>query len=76
MPPLYISEFVLEVESLTFKPDLDQFRETIGEIMQQFKKTLLEVDNLVPDKYFDAFTRFLKNKLILLLIKIIEALFF
>ncbi len=57
VPSLYITEFVLDTENLSFKPDLDQFREIIGEIMQQFKTTLLEVENLVPDKYFDPFTR-------------------
>jgi hypothetical protein len=57
IPPLYISEFVLDIDSLTFRPDLDQFREIISEIMQHFKETLLQVENLVPDKYFDAFTR-------------------
>ena len=62
LPPLYITEFVLDTESLSFKPDLEQFRETISEIMIQFKKTLLEVENLVPDKYFDAFTRPIINR--------------
>ena len=62
IPPLYIIEFVLEVENLTFNPDIDQFRDIIGEIMQKFKDTLLQVDNLVPDKYFDAFTRPIINK--------------
>lgn len=57
IPPLYKIEFVLTVENLVFKPDLDSFRDSIGEIMQQFKETLLQVENLVPDKYFDAFTR-------------------
>ena len=58
VPPLYITEFVLDIENLKFLPDLDTFREIISEIMQQFKETLLKVENLVPDKYFDAFTRF------------------
>ena len=62
LPSLYITEFVLELESLNFRPDLDQFREIIGEIMQRFKETLLQVDNLVPDKYFDAFTRPMINR--------------
>ena len=57
MPPLYKVEFILTPETLSFNPDLDQFRDSIGEIMQQFKETLLQVENLVPDKYFDAFTR-------------------
>ena len=57
IPPLYITEFVLDLDSLAFLPDLDNFRDIIGEIMQHFKETLLKVENLVPDKYFDAFTR-------------------
>ena len=57
LPSLYKVEFVLTPETLSFNPDLDQFRDSIGEIMQQFKETLLQVENLVPDKYFDAFTR-------------------
>ncbi len=58
IPPLYVTEFVLELESLTFRPDLELFREGITEIMQRFKETLLQVLNLVPDSYFDSFTRF------------------
>ena len=57
VPPLYITEFVLDVHTLTFNPDLDHFREIVSEIINKFKETLLKVDNLVPDKYFDAFTR-------------------
>lgn len=57
VPPLYITEFVLDVHTLTFNPDLDHFREVVSEIINKFKDTLLQVDNLVPDKYFDAFTR-------------------
>lgn len=62
IPPLYISEIVLEIDSLAFRPDLEQFRETVGEIIHQFKETLLQVDNLVPDKYFDPFTRPIINR--------------
>jgi dynein heavy chain len=62
LPPLYITEFVLNIETLTFRPDLDAFKETITEIMQHFKETLLQLDNLVPDKYFDPFTRPIINR--------------
>lgn len=57
VPPLYITEFVLDIEELNFRPDLDEYRDVIGDIMLEFKQTLLKVDNLVPDKYFDPFTR-------------------
>lgn len=59
MPPLYITEFVLDVDSLTFNPDLEEFKEIVSDIMREFKGTLLKVQNLVPDPYFDPFTRFL-----------------
>jgi dynein heavy chain len=62
VPPLYITEFVLDLDLVTFRPDLEQFKDTIGEIMQQFKNTLLQVENLVPDKYFDSFTRPIINR--------------
>lgn len=62
VPPLYITEFILEIDSLTFQPDLDRFRDSISEIMSQFKDTLLQVDNLVPDKFFDPFTRPIINR--------------
>ncbi len=62
LPPLYITEFVLNIESLTFKPDLETFRENITEIMQNFKETLLQLDNLVPDRYFEPFTKPIINR--------------
>ena len=62
LPPLYITEFVLHTETLTFRPDLEAFRENITEIMQHFKETLLQLENLVPDKYFDPFTRPIINR--------------
>ena len=52
VPPLYKTELILTLDDLVFSPDVDSFRDSIGEIMQQFKDTLLQVDNLVPDKYF------------------------
>ena len=61
VPPLYKTELVLTIETLSFQPDIDNFRDSIGEIMQQFKDTLLQVENLVPDKYFDAFTRLVRD---------------
>lgn len=62
VPPLYKTELILTLDNLVFSPDIDNFRDSIGEIMQQFKDTLLEVENLVPDKYFDAFTRPIINR--------------
>lgn len=62
LPPLYTTEFVLTTETLSFRPDLESFRENVTDIMQHFKETLLQLDNLVPDKYFDPFTRPIINR--------------
>lgn len=57
VPPLYISEFVLEPNQLLFKPDQDEFQDKLGEVIKRFQDCVLSVMNLVPDTYFDAFTR-------------------
>ncbi|XP_064645339.1 dynein axonemal heavy chain 6-like [Lineus longissimus] len=57
LPPLYISEFILEPMQLTFSPDEDEFHEGLQEVIKRFQEAVLSVENLVPDTYFDAFTR-------------------
>ncbi|KAL3884515.1 hypothetical protein ACJMK2_024650, partial [Sinanodonta woodiana] len=56
-PPLYITEFVLEPNQVLFEPDVEQFQEGISEVIKRFQDAVLSVQNLVPDTYFDAFTR-------------------
>ena len=58
LPPLYISEFVLEPNQLLFQPDEEEFQEGVGEVIKRFQDCVLSVMNLVPDTYFDAFTRY------------------
>lgn len=57
LPPLFISEFVLEPNQLLFQPDNDDFHEGLAEVIKRFQDSVLSVQNLVPDTYFDAFTR-------------------
>ena len=57
LPPLYITEFVLEPNQLLFSPDLDDFQDGLAEVIKRFQDAVLSVMNLVPDAYFDAFTR-------------------
>ena len=57
MPPLYITEFVLEPNQLSFTPDDEDFQEGLAQVIKEFQETVLQVENLVPDNYFDAFTR-------------------
>ncbi len=57
LPPLFISEFVLEPNQLLFSPDEDEFQEGLAEVIKKFQDCVLSVQNLVPDTYFDAFTR-------------------
>ena len=57
LPPLFITEFVLEPLQLTFAPDEEEFHDGLADVMKGFQDTVLRVQNLVPDNYFDAFTR-------------------
>ncbi len=57
LPPLYVTEFVVEPHQLLFNPDQDEFQTGLGDVMRHFQDTVLRVLNLVPDTYFDAFTR-------------------
>ncbi|XP_041356323.1 dynein heavy chain 6, axonemal-like isoform X2 [Gigantopelta aegis] len=57
LPPLYITEFILEPLQLLFSPDVDDFQDGIAEVIKRFQDAVLSVQNLVPDTYFDAFTR-------------------
>ncbi|XP_062576931.1 dynein axonemal heavy chain 6-like isoform X2 [Saccostrea cucullata] len=56
LPPLFITEFVLEPNQLLFAPDSDDFQEGLAEVIKKFQDAVLSVQNLVPDNYFDAFT--------------------
>ncbi|XP_066474528.1 dynein axonemal heavy chain 6 [Tiliqua scincoides] len=55
--PLFLAEIILEIHALLFEPTLDEFQDVMAEIVTQFQVTVLSVANLVPDRYFDAFTR-------------------
>lgn len=55
--PLFTIELLLEPFSLQFSPNNEDFHDGIGEIIGSFQDTALSVANLVPDPYFDAFTR-------------------
>lgn len=57
LPPMFITELMLETTQLTFQPDEEEFQDGVAEVIKQFQDTVLGVQNLVPDTYFDAFTR-------------------
>nr|KAF6328674.1 dynein axonemal heavy chain 6 [Pipistrellus kuhlii] len=62
--PMFLTELILTVESLLFEPSLDDFLSGISGAINQFQNSVLSVPNLVPDTYFDAFTRpYINNKL-------------
>ena len=54
LPLLYISEFILEPNQLLCSLDIEEFQEDIAEVI---KDAVLSVQNLVPDTYFDGFTK-------------------
>lgn len=55
--PLFTTELLMEPQALLFFPGLDDFEEGLGEVIKKFQDAVLSVMNLVPDSYFDAFTR-------------------
>ncbi|XP_054751474.2 dynein axonemal heavy chain 6-like isoform X1 [Lytechinus pictus] len=57
LAPLYLTEFVLEPLNILFSPNVDDYQDGIAETIKRFQECVLGVDNLVPDTYFDAFTR-------------------
>jgi hypothetical protein len=57
MNPLFITELLVEPRSLFFSPDLEDFQEGVHEVISHFQEAVLSVHNLVPDIYFQAFTR-------------------
>ncbi|XP_061490002.1 dynein axonemal heavy chain 6 isoform X2 [Rhineura floridana] len=55
--PMFLAELILEIHALLFEPSVDEFQDGMTDIVTQFQATVLSVANLVPDRYFDAFTR-------------------
>lgn len=62
---MFLVEFVLEPNQLMFAPDIDEFQDGVAEVVKRFQDAVLGVLNLVPDTYFDAFTRLLIFSLIM-----------
>jgi len=52
-----VTEFQLEPMRLQFYPNEDEFQEEISEIITAFQQTSMQNQNLVADRYFDAFTQ-------------------
>ncbi|XP_053317654.1 dynein axonemal heavy chain 6 [Spea bombifrons] len=62
--PMFLSEIAIDTQSLWFEPCVDDFQDSVAEVVSQFQGTVLSLANLVPDSYFDAFTRpTINNKL-------------
>ena len=61
LAPLYLTEFVLETINILFSPNVDDYQDGIAETIKRFQDCVLGVENLVPDTYFDAFTRFVNQ---------------
>ncbi|KAL3319655.1 Dynein heavy chain 6, axonemal [Cichlidogyrus casuarinus] len=55
--PLFLLEFVAEGLNIQPQPNETLFQEAMLEICNHFKDAITKLKNLVPDTYFDAFTR-------------------
>ncbi|XP_029289697.1 LOW QUALITY PROTEIN: dynein heavy chain 6, axonemal [Cottoperca gobio] len=54
--PLFISELMLDPNALTYKPSEENFQETVAEIIEWFKTTVMSVNSLRADPDFDSET--------------------
>ena len=61
-PALFITELHLENCQFEYRPTLAEFTADTSKVIAQFEETVLSVANLVPDPFFDAFTRPMINK--------------
>ena len=61
-PALFITELHLENCQFEYRPTLEEFTHDVSKVIAQFEETVLSVANLVPDPFFDAFTRPMINK--------------
>ncbi|KAJ8245285.1 hypothetical protein GJAV_G00269100 [Gymnothorax javanicus] len=55
--PMFVTELMLDTHALSYEPSLDHFQSCIADIIQSFQDTVLAVDPLVPDAYFNTFTQ-------------------
>ncbi|XP_041935143.1 dynein heavy chain 6, axonemal [Alosa sapidissima] len=62
LQPMFITELMLETHALCYEPSVDDFEICVAEIISSFQNTVLSVNTLVPDSYFDAFTEPMINK--------------
>ncbi|XP_076873752.1 dynein axonemal heavy chain 6 isoform X2 [Brachyhypopomus gauderio] len=62
--PMFITELVLDTHSLSFQPSIEDFQDCFTEIISRFLDTVLSLEPLVPESYFNAFTQpIINNKI-------------
>ena len=54
--PMFLSELRLELAQLRFCPSHDDYHKVIGGIVDKMQGTVLSIENLVQDDYFNPFT--------------------
>ncbi|KAG7458844.1 hypothetical protein MATL_G00224900 [Megalops atlanticus] len=55
--PMFVTKLMLETHALSFEPSVEDFQTCISDIVQRFQHTVLSLDPLAPDSYFNAFTQ-------------------
>ncbi|XP_035385934.1 dynein heavy chain 6, axonemal [Electrophorus electricus] len=55
--PMFITELMLDTQSLPFRPSIDDFQACFAEVISRFQRTVLSLEPLLPDSCFDAFTQ-------------------
>ena len=57
IPPLFLTELLMEPGALIFTPTKDQFLVGVSSLLTKLRSTSLSVEGLVGDENFDAFTQ-------------------
>ncbi|XP_023141924.2 dynein axonemal heavy chain 6 isoform X2 [Amphiprion ocellaris] len=55
--PVFMSELMLDTNSLTYKPSEEDFQETVAEIIRRFESIVMSVQTLTADPAFDSVTK-------------------
>ena len=58
LPPLFVTELLMEINGLYFTPNANHYLMGTEEIIRRIQDSTLSVKNLVTDDYFHSFTKY------------------
>lgn len=52
LPPMFITEFILDTVQLTFQPDEEEFQDKLAEVIKQFQVKMLLFKCIREPKFY------------------------